>query len=247
MGIRFWSAAILTVGLFAGNPANSVPLNLTALDLQANPNVTFPNGVPTVNGTSLVFGESPNDFWKLITIPLGQFGIAFDGTPTTVALSLNLTVLTGDWDAFIVLGDGNSLLGAAAGDNDNGQGASEQMVDLGNYGSVPNPNATVLFNQAGWPPVGGSFDVNLTFVLTGTQTTMDLSFGSSSGTKTFSQPFVVGAPLSLALIRDNDDYERYQLNSITLDVPNAVPEPATCSLLSLGLIGIAASRRRRQV
>jgi hypothetical protein len=133
----------LRVALFAATLGLTVPIasatdiTLSGSDLLANPLSQFPNGAPSQVGTSLVFGPSPNDFAKLVVIPLAQFGVSI----ATISFWANLTRLTGDWDAFVTLGDGVSLLGAAAGDNNNGQGAAEVMDDLGAAGSNPNPPA----------------------------------------------------------------------------------------------------------
>ena len=119
------------------------------------------------------------------------------------------------------------------------------MDDLGDRGSNPNPTATILFTNAGFPAIGGSLDVYFSFLVEASKTTMDMSFNGGSATHEFSRSFNAGAPLSLMLIRDNESYERYQLNSITLNLPNKIAEPATVSLLALGLIGLATTRRRK--
>jgi len=227
-------------------PISAAPLKLTGSDLLANPSVQFPIGAPSLNGASLVFDTNGIGFGKHASIPLGQFGVVFTGAPTTVSFSVNLTRLTDDWDAFIVLGDGTSLLGAAAGDNSNGQGAAEVMDDLGDRGSNPNPTATILFTNAGFPSIGGSFDFVFSFLLESSQTTMDVSFNGGSATHVFSRSLNAGAPLSLVFIRDNESYERYQLNSITLNAPNGIPEPGSLALAALGLTAIGFTRRRRK-
>jgi hypothetical protein len=229
----------------ASSAALCAPLTLTGADLLANPSVQFPIGAPSLNGTSVHFGSSGVSFGKLASIPLAQFGIGFDGSPATISFSITLRRMTTDWDAFVLLGDGTSLLGVAAGDNSNGQAAAELMDDLGNSGSNPNPTATILFTDSGFPAVDEFLDVSLTFRLESTKTTMDVSFRTGSATHIFARSLNAGAPLSLVLMRDNDPFEQYQLKSITLDVPKSLPEPASLALVAAAMLGIAATRRRR--
>lgn len=240
--MKVFRTTLAALSVAASSLAICAPLTLTGADLLANPLVQFPIGAPSLNGTSVHYGGSAMSFGELVSIPLAQFGIGFDGSPTTISFSVNLRRMTVDWDAFIVLGDGTSLLGAAAGDNSNGQAAAEVMDDLGDSGS--SPVATILYTDAGFPAVDEFLDVALSFLLETTQTTMEVSFGTGSATHVFAQSFSAGAPLSLVLLRDNDISEQYQLRSITLDVPMAAPEPVSLALVGVALFGIAATRRR---
>lgn len=238
----------------ASSAAMCTPLTLTGADLLASSAVSFPTIQPTLSGSSLVFGQN-GSLAKLMALDLSDAGIAL-GYGQHLMVTVNLTRLpctirnakcaqsqSQDFDPRILLGDGTYLLGGNIGDNDNGHGAAHEMLDSGTLG-VP-ISSSVLFTNAGFPPIGGVVETYFDFVIGSTLTTMSMSFNAGSGTYTFANTLNTGQDLSLVLLKDNEDGERYQVNSVTIDVRSQVPEPATLALVAAALAGVTATRRRK--
>lgn len=143
-----------------------------------------------------------------------------------MSITINLTRLPcssgcvgneNDFDPHVMIGDGSSLVGGLFADNGDGQGFAVEMDDGGNVGT--NRNVSLLFGGAGFPDIGGSFDVDLALTLGETSTTVDLSYLSGSGSFISSVVLDRTQDLSLLLVRDNDIGEQYQVNSVTITTP----------------------------
>ena len=239
--------------LAASSAASAAPLTLTGADLLGSAWVTFPTIQPTVSGDSLMFGQN-GSLAKLMVLNLSDAGVVL-GYDQHLMVKVNLTRLpctiqnakcaqsqSQDFDPRVLLGDGTYLLGGNIGDNDNGHGTAHEMFDSGTLG-VP-ISSSALFTNAGFPAIGSVVEAYFDFMIGGTLTTMGMAFNAGSGTYTFANSLSIGTDLSLVLLKDNEDGERYQVNFVTIDVRSQVPEPATLVLVGAALLGAAATRRR---
>ncbi len=248
MRARLCAAITMAIGLVVSSLTGAAPLTLTGAELYANSAVTFPTIQPTLNGSSLVFGPG-GQFVKLMVVDLPAVGIVL-GVEQPLTVTVNFTRLAAasgqpwDFDPYIFVGDGSYLLGASIADNISGAGTAQEFADSGTSGSYI--SSTVVFGDAGYPPIDGTVEVDFAFKFGGTVADMTMAFGAGSGSHTFSRTLNVASGLDLILLKDNDGGEQYQVNFITLDAPSTAPEPSTLSIALLGLAGLAATRRRRQ-
>jgi hypothetical protein len=248
-GLLPCSWAALCLFIFSNNAAS---ITLTGAELLSNPNISFPAGTPNVNGSSIVFQNGGQSFDKLMVIDLYSPGELSGNTPTSFSVSINMTRLACvpnpdcpadpyDWDPHIMLTDGTNLLGAVISNNNNGDALIAELDDLGDIGT--NRTLTPLFTNAGFPDIGSSIDIDVTFTLDDTSTGIDVSFLSGSGQFISNTVLDYTAPIKLVLLRDNDIGEEYQLNTLTL--PTVVPIPAAAWLFGSVLLGLIGVARRR--
>ena len=247
--------ATLTV---ASVTANAATISFTGADLYNNPDVVLHSTITTLSGSSLVFGPidvTANQFEKLVSMPLTSLGQWTDIDGAVVTVSLNLTRLPClavfgdnctdiDHDTVIALGNGNQIVGTEVADNSNGSAFLDEFVDKGSYGE-----RTVhsdIFQNAGFPSIGETYDVDVTFTLNAGSTLVNTAFLNGSGGATGN---ALGRPadLEFLLMRDNGQGEQYQLNtlSISSESLSAVPVPAAAWLFGSGLIGLIGFARRK--
>ena len=92
----------------------------------------------------------------------------------------------------------------------------------------------VLNSDGGTP---GAFKVDF-----GAQTLLDLANPPAAGDQTFTFDAIAAGPASILQIQFQDDTGFMFLDDVRV---SAVPEPAGFALISAGLLGLAAVRRRR--
>ncbi len=241
---------------------DATTMTWTGIDLLSDPSVSFPTTAPSTSGTSIIFGPGSAAHEKLFVVPLFPSGTFSGADPVTISSSINLTRLgcsgscaggAEDFDPHILLGDGSNLVGAVTADNGGGEFLGTTLVDSGMTGSARTLDS--VFTGAGYPAIGGAFDVLVDFTLELGQTTVDTSFLSGSGIfMNTSRALDSSEAVSFVFMRDNDTGEQYQVNSLVIDlcIPfpsggatggcfpgpfpfpgRGVPEPSTLLLLAL--------------
>ena len=209
-------------------------VTLTGAQLASDSRVTFPTYTPTVSGSSIILGPGDLNFAKFMDVNLGTFTYS-----DVLEVKLNMTVLTADSDPKFLLSDGIRMYGASLGDDNGGTMNFIRFSDNGNRGGYD--GSDFGFQNAGYPPIGGTFDLTLRFSFSPTSST---AYGAYlAGSAQFSTPSQYIDPtlgLHFVVVQDNEDTERYQINSITLPVP----EPVSVAVWA-GAGTIVFGRRRR--
>jgi hypothetical protein len=245
--MRIVLVAVALSLILAGTPARADYITLTGEDLlgMEGDGVEFPNADPILDGTSLIFesGGTPGSegFEELIQVVLGgasTFSLTIDFT-RLACLGQSCIDGENDSDPRFMIGDGTVFVGVMYTDN----GGGNLFADLLNFSDVSvNPSFNTLATGVGYPDIGASALLNLTFTLTDTETTVLASLGESSGSFTWGQSFDLN-DLSFYMLHDGDLGERYQLNSLSYPA-TSVPEPGTLALFAIGLAGMGLARRR---
>jgi hypothetical protein len=182
---------------------------------------------PTVNGISIVLGAGePND--EVLHVLLVPTGYCASTSPScTVHARYNLTRLQGGSDPLLMLTDGNQLIGAVIVD-DLGGGAGITTGNDTGASFQPTSNTTVL-SGLGYPTVGQAIDVDVLFDPRPTVSLVTISMLGRSATRS-PAGFDRTRPLALALARDKDGGEQYQLNSMSAAIG---PDPISLRDLTL--------------
>ena len=142
-----------------------------------------------------------------------------------------------------MLRDGSHLVGAVASNDDGGQGSTIAWSVSGTRTS-----ASSLFTNAGYPNIGDSVDIYVTFTLDNNYTEAGISYLAGSGTTTSTTKLNVRDDLDFVLLRDNDAGEQYQINTLTFTssaIPAAVPLPPALWVFGSGLLGLIGVARKK--
>ncbi len=215
---RIILALVLSVSAISSHAAS---ISFTGAELLSNPNVSFPTTVPTLNGSSIVFGPDSQSHGKLLVLPILAAGTG----STSVTVSINLTRLacttpcagtSEDHDPLVALGDGSTLIGGQF--SDNGQVFADVLTDTGNQGNRTAHDAFSPFSQ---PSIGQSFDVEIIFDLAGstTLTAEGNSYVVPSASLDTSQA------IEFVFMRNNDAGEQYQINTLSISGADIAPVP----------------------
>jgi hypothetical protein len=220
--------ALFTTSLLHSVCPAAVLVNTTGVGLLSDSRVTFPNGLPTVDGSSIVFGSPGPNYAKLFQVSLGSFSYndVFD-------VKIDLTRKTVDWDPRILLADGNQMYGGAITDDNGGSYYPTRFYESTLSGNYDGSDAGI--NNGGFPDVDGSIFIHLRYSFSPTSSTVTILQGFNQVPFTFSTPSAYINPtngLSFAMLRDNEPVEIYQINSLQI---TAVPEPG----IMLGVILMA--------
>ena len=225
--------------------------------VSSDPRVTFPTRTPVVHGTSLFFDTGTAFMEKLIVFELFPQHSLNPSDPVIVHITANFTRQRADhswawWDhdPGFGVGDGTTIVGFIAADKCSngtaGEGVGVVYDDEDTVGRWTHGH--MLFNDAGYPAIDESLQVETRFTLHEDSTEVYGAFGTKSGIHTFPTALNLEKPLSFIFIA-HDDYERYQLNWVTIEVEGtAIPEPTSLliwSVIALGGLGLAYRRRKR--
>ncbi len=203
---------------FGSTGVEATTRTFTGADIFNDPTVSFPTTTPIVDGSSLVFGTGTTIHEKLFVLPLLPAGSLTGSTPETISISINLTRLTNDWDPHLLLGDGSNLFGAVIADNGGGEFLGTTLVDSVNVGT--RVVLSSVFTGAGFPGIDNSFDITAEFTLQTGLSTVDVAFGTGSGSFSVrSGALDPTSALDFVFMSDNDIGEQYQINSLTVTTP----------------------------
>jgi len=239
--LRSLVAFILLSLISAGGQATTV--TYSGLDLYGNPNVSFPNGTPTLIGSSLLLGPSSSGtFPKLIVVPIVAAGALSSGGEIIITANMTRVACAGacaggpaDFDPAMYVGDGARLVGF----NTDDSGIFELSWASDSGDQLTSRTTTSLGGPSAMPSIGSTFTAILQLTLRPGNTLVSASpFGvTESGTSGVALD--PAQALYFTLTRDNDAGERYQIDSLSITTP-VVPVPAAVWLFgtALGLMGV---------
>lgn len=254
----------LSVCTLAGpQVASAGTLTLTGADLLSMPTdvVAFPTVPPVVSGQSTLFGAG-QPFDKLLSVQVLKPG-AIDGSGQyTIDIALDLTRLACDLssacsdqqldsDLHLLLSDGSMMLGAYL--TDNRYIDLLTLQDAGDRGANRQIRGRMLDGYT-LEDIGKDHSWRMTFDFgPGSGVSVSTAYEGWTSGSTFlgSSPLDLSKGLSVVLMRDNDDGERYQLNMVNLTADNLrpIPVPGTLPLMAAALcaslIGTGSRRTGR--
>lgn len=222
----------------------SAPFTFLGEDLLSLNNVEFPNGAPSLEGTSIRFaGRQPAD--ALLRISLDD--LVQD--PLNFSISVNATRLATDTDFGFFVTDGVNIAGGFFGDNSNGSFFEYENLTLSTDGlKVVYPGLSIFSATGlGFPPIGGQFQTDFRFVTTDSSVTTTVAANGSFLNVFDPRAFNLAAGLDLIFVADRlfSPVEDYQINSITFNEPAfAVSAPPVWLLSFIGFGAFAVMRRR---
>lgn len=254
-GNHKYSNAILagTAALFFSGAAQAANFSGTGADMLASPLFTFPNGAPSLTGTSAFFG------------PVGASERRFDldvagpgGTSGSYSVVADMTRIscspgcTNDHDPGFAISDGTYWYWIGALDNNEFQwtvidgfpGNTFTRVDRGSL----DPMVAV--------GVGQRYELSVTFNYSAADVWGEMSYRNIISGDVYTQIFSFAAltfsgfdatgGVTLSLIGEGNNGERYQINSLNAGGSSdaAVPLPAAGLLLLAGAGALTGVRRR---
>lgn len=217
--------------------ASAVPM--TGTDLLTSSSVSFPSTQPRQLGSSLVFeygtGHGPPRM-NLVRFTLAD-AIAASVANVTATWQIRRLACVGfcaggatDWDPQFTISDGATMVGFGLGDEDIVNAFSQ--ADLG--ATADTPAVHFLEHAASLPGIGEALAVTMHFTLGTSGVKARIDYLGESFTWLFSESLSL-ASLSLVFGQDNDSGERYQVDSLSVDVAQ-VPEPSTAWLVAAALL-----------
>ena len=238
--LRF--AAAFAALVVAASPAGAVvAFSGTGQELFDDPATSFPTGSPSVVGSALQLPANvANEI--LAAYPLAAAGAFAGPDPVVITYSVSLTRLTDDFDPVFLASDGSVAVGGQVGDNPNGSAraiAGTVSATALTVGSDP-----LIFDNAGFPMIGGSVDAVIEVVARAGDTEVTVSFLGTEATVVSSAILDLDQELSFLVVANSEVSmgESYQLDAATLEIE--VPEPARALMLMLGASVLFAARRR---
>ena len=232
--------SLLGLMLTLGTQVQAAIINYTGLDLYNDSDVSFNAGSPTVSGDSLIFDTGGMDFVEFFEISIFDAGFLNNyNSGVHFSVAMNMTQLTSDWDPGFVISDGSHSAGIFATDNEGGQAIGAEFLDTGI--DEQRVGWDVLKSGLGYAGgVGSSIDFLIDYYIEDSFVNIDLTFNGS--TSRFTSSFLdTSAALSFMFLSENDP-ESYQLNTISVSAPTAIPEPYTFALMLAGLVLLSQFR-----
>lgn len=233
-------AGLLTGLVFSSLANAGIIYSATGDQLAINPDVIFPGGSHSINGTSLDLDpNAPHQLlmrWDLL--PASSRG------DLIVDIEVDYTALSGDNDPRFILSDGINAFTLVRSDNDSGRaGASWGTIDNNTYTSAGGQIVATGLGSV------DPFAFSMFISDDGVGSSYLYSYQEGGYAQIGNIPFLgnflnTDNPLSFYIGGGNNPSEHYRINSLKIEI-TSVPTPMTLGIFALGLAGLLGRKLQR--